>query len=133
MNKGKLAEIAGLNSRKIDFDVPQSLFDLMEKNNIPHNLMVYSYEKNSYGEMINLGEEFILNSNDIKIDIYKLFEYMNEFEKRMSEFSGEPFYISLNSLIERLHDQGIFEVRKSDVSKIQEYNKNVGILKEEYK
>jgi len=127
MNKSDLAKIAGLNTDKIDFSIPQSLFNLMEENKIPHNLVVYSYENKPYGELINLGEEFIFNAQDnIKIDIYKLFDVIEEYQEKMNPYKGEPFYISLMGLIERLAYKGLLEYRRNDLSKLAEYNKNVG-------
>src|SRR5574343_172131 len=127
MNKSDLAKLSGLNPERIDFAIPQSLFNLMEENKIPHNLVAYSYEKKPYGELINLGEEFIFNAQDnIKIDIYKLFEVMDEYEEKMNPYKGEPFYISLMGLIERLAYKGLLEYRRNDLSKLAEYNKNVG-------
>ena len=127
MQKDQLAKIAGLNTDKIDFSIPQSLFNLMEENKIPHNLVVYSYENKPYGELINLGEEFIFNAQDnIKIDIYKLFDVIEEYQEKMNPYKGEPFYISLMGLIERLAYKGLLEYRRNDLSKLAEYNKNVG-------
>jgi hypothetical protein len=127
MQKDQLAKIAGLNPERIDFSIPQSLFNLMEENKIPHNLVVYSYEKKPYGELINLGEEFIFNAQDnIKIDIYKLFDVIEEYQEKMNPYKGEPFYISLMGLIERLAYKGLLEYRRNDLSKLAEYNKNVG-------
>lgn len=127
MQKDQLAKIAGLDTDKIDYAIPQSLFNLMVDNQIPHNLVAYSYEKKPYGELINLGEEFIFNAQDnIKIDIYKLFDVMNDYQEKMNPYKGEPFYISLMGLIERLAYKGLLEYRKNDLSKLAEYNKNVG-------
>ena len=127
MQKDQLAKLSGLNPERIDFAIPQNLFNLMVDNQIPKNLMAYSYEKKPYGELINLGEEFIFNAQDnIKIDIYKLFEVMNEYEDKMNPYKGEPFYISLMGLIERLAYKGLLEYRRNDLSKLAEYNKNVG-------
>ena len=127
MNKSDLAKLSGLNPERIDFAIPQNLFNLMVDYQIPKNLMAYSYEKKPYGELINLGEEFIFNAQDlIKIDIYKLFEVMNEYQEKMNPYKGEPFYISLMGLIERFAYKGLLEYRKNDLSKLAEYNKNVG-------
>ena len=127
MQKDQLAKIAGLDTDKIDFAIPQNLFNLMVDNQIPHNLVAYSYEKKPYGELINLGEEFIFNAQDlIKIDIYKLFDVIEEYQEKMNPYKGEPFYISLMGLIERFAYKGLLEYRKNDLSKLAEYNKNVG-------
>ena len=127
MQKDQLAKIAGLDTDKIDFAIPQNLFNLMVDYQIPKNLMAYSYEKKPYGELINLGEEFIFNAQDlIKIDIYKLFDVIEEYQEKMNPYKGEPFYISLMGLIERLAYKGLLEYRKNDLSKLAEYNKNVG-------
>ena len=103
MNKSDLAKLSGLNPERIDFAIPQNLFNLM------------------------VDKEFIFNAQDnIKIDIYKLFEVMNEYQEKMNPYKGEPFYISLMGLIERLAYKGLLEYRKNDLSKLAEYNKNVG-------
>ena len=129
MNKSDLAKLSGLNPERIDFAIPQNLFNLMADYQIPKNLMAYSYEKKPYGELINLGEEFIFNAQDlIKIDIYKLFDVIEEYQEKMNPYKGEPFYISLMGLIERLAYKGLLEYRKNDLSKLAEYNKNVGDL-----
>ena len=127
MQKSQLAKIAGLDTDKIDFAIPQNLFNLMVDYQIPKNLMAYSYEKKPYGELINLGEEFIFNAQDnIKIDIYKLFDVIEEYQEKMNPYKGEPFYISLMGLIERLAYKGLLEYQRNDLSKLAEYNKNVG-------
>jgi hypothetical protein len=77
MNKSDLIKLMGLNETKIDYAIPQSLFDLMNQNNLSPELIAYSYEKKSYGAPINLGEEFLYKLQETNIKIKDLAEILN--------------------------------------------------------
>jgi len=109
MDKVTLAKIAGLNTDKVDFALPQEYFDLLNKNHINTNLIVWSYEEKGFnGKPKHLGEEFIYNSQSkIEIDVIKLFKYMEEFKKEFSDM--ESFKITLMELINLLYDKKLLE------------------------
>ncbi|MCK9458811.1 MAG: hypothetical protein M0R80_04165 [Proteobacteria bacterium] len=110
MNKSNLAKIAGLNTDKIDFALPQEYFNLLNKNHIPTNFIVWNYEnKKTFGSPMNIAEEFIYNSQDkIKIDVEKLFTFMEKQKIEMDKIKlNEPFYITLMELIQLLHEEKV--------------------------
>lgn len=116
MNKLDLAKIAGLDTNKIDFTISQYTFDFYTKNGISTNLLVSSYEEKTYGQIKNLAEEFIYNSqNKIQLDFYKMMEFLEEYKKQLNKIDSlnkinSPLYLTLMELIELLNDFNVIKI-----------------------
>ncbi len=115
LDKPLMCKFAGRNPSKIDFAIPQSLYDAVNKfkneNNAPFDPrnLAFSYESKSYGEAININDEFIYALSEREIDFNKFMKYLKDEFGDIKELNYDYIHINLAFIIMRMIEADTFK------------------------